>query len=88
MRFRSSGLGTRELKGRLVRLSPVGKDLLVYQIQTYDPVEWRMMAALERKDIPKIVKGLLQPSILFHTVRTLFFLKKNPKEPEDLLNVS
>jgi hypothetical protein len=87
MRFRSSGLGQRELKGRMVDLSPVGKDLLLYQIQTYEPVEWRMKAGLERKDIPKILKGLLQPSILFHTIRTLFFLKKDPKEPEDVLNV-
>jgi len=87
MRFRSAGLGQRELKGKMVNLCPVGDDLLVYYIQTYEPVEWRMKAGLERKDIPKVVKGLLQPSVLVHTIRTIFFLKKNPREPGDVLNV-
>ena len=87
MRFRSTGLGQTELKGRMSDLSPVGEDLLVLHIKTYEPVEWRMKAGLERKDVPKIVKGLLKPSIFFHTIRTLFFLKKNSKEPEDLLDL-
>jgi hypothetical protein len=85
MRFRSSGLGEKELKGRMAKLSPVGKDLLVYQIHTYEPVEWQMMAALEYKDIRAIVKGLLKPNILLHVVRTLFYLRENPKEPEEIL---
>ncbi len=72
----------------MVDLSPVGDDLLVYKIQTYEPVQWLMKAGLERKDIPKILKGLLQPSVFFHTIRVLFFLKKNPNEPEDILNAS
>ncbi len=88
MRFSSSGLGQRELKGNMVGLSTVGKDLLVLKIQTYEPVEWQMRAALERKDVPQIIKGILKPSILFHTIRVLFSLKKNPKEPEDLLKLS
>ncbi len=88
MRFRSSGLGKTELKGKMSRLSPVGDDLLVYYLQTYEPVEWHMRAGLERKDILKIVKGLLRPAVFFHTIRTLFFLKKNPTEPEDILDKS
>ena len=88
MRFRSSGLGKAELKGRITGLSPVGGDLLVCHIQTYDPVKWHMRAGLERKDVPQLLKGLLQPAIFFHTIRTLFFLKKNPKEPADILDKS
>ena len=88
MRFRSTGLGPTELKGKMSGLSPAGEDLLVYHIETYDPVEWHLRAALERRDIPKILKGMLKPSILFYIVRTLFYLKKNPKEIEDIMDKS
>jgi len=88
MRFRSTGLGKTELKGEMSHLSPVGDDLLVFHIQTYEPVEWHLRAALERKDVPKILKGMLKPSILFHIIRTLFYVKKNPKEVEDLMDKS
>jgi len=69
-------------------LSPAGEDLLVYHIETYDPVEWHLRAGMERKDIPKILKGMLKPSVLFHTLRVMFYLKKNPKEPEDIMDTS
>jgi hypothetical protein len=49
-------------------------------------VEWRLRAGLERQDIPQILKGLLQPAIFLHMIRTLFFLKKNPKEPVDIFD--
>lgn len=88
MRFRSTGLGESELKGRMSDLSPNGKGLLVYHIQTYEPVEWHLGACLERKDIPRILKGCLKPSVFFHVLRTLFYVKKNPREPEDLLDKS
>jgi hypothetical protein len=88
MRFRSTGLGQKELKGNMSDLSPVGEDLLVFHIETYEPVEWHLKAAMERKDVPKILKGILKPSILFHTIRTLFYLKKNPKELEDIMDKS
>ena len=88
MRFRSSGLGKTELKGNMSSLSPVGKDLLVYSIQTYEPVEWHLRAAIERKDVPTILKGVLQPAVLFHIIRTLIYLKKNPKEVPDIMDKS
>lgn len=88
MRFRSSGLGKTELKGNMSSLSPVGEDLLVYSIETYDPVEWKLRAGMERKDIPKILMGMLKPSVLFHVIRTLVYLKKTPKEIEDIMDKS
>ena len=88
MRFRSTGLGKTELKGKMSDLSPTGEDLLVFHIKTYEPVEWHLRAGLERQDIPKILKGILKPSILLHIIRTLFYLKKNPKELEDLMDKS
>ena len=88
MRFRSSGLGKTELKGNMSSLSPVGHDLLVYKIQTYEPVEWQLRAAIERKDVPTVLKGVLQPEILFHIIRTLIYLKKSPKEVPDIMDKS
>ena len=88
MRFRSAGLGKTELKGRISHLSVAGEDLLILHIKTYDPVEWHLKAGLERKDVPKVVKGMLKPSILFHVVRTLFYLKKNPRELQDIMDQS
>ena len=88
MRFRSTGLGKTELKGRMSDLAPVGEDLLVYHIQTYEPVKWHLKAAMERRDVPALVKGFLKPSILLHTIRTLFYIKKNPKEVEDIMDKS
>jgi hypothetical protein len=88
MRFRSAGLGQTELKGKIADMSPVGEDLLVLHIETYDPVEWHLRAAMERKDIPAILKGMLKPSILLYIIRTIFHIKKNPKELEDIMDKS
>lgn len=88
MRFRSAGLGQMELKGRISDMSPVGEDLLVLHIETHEPVEWHLKAAMERKDIPKIVKGMLKPSIISYIIRTLFYVKKNPKELKDIMDKS
>ena len=88
MRFKSTGLGPQELKGTLEDLSPVGEDLLVLHIKTYDPMKWDLKAALERKDILKMIKGMLKPSILFFILRTLIYLKKDPKEPVDIMDKS
>lgn len=88
MRFRSTGLGESELKGRLTDLSPDDEGMLVMHIQTHDPVEWHLRAGLDYRDIPKIFVAFLKPSILFHVIRTLIWVKKNPKEPEDLLDKS
>lgn len=62
--------------------------MLVLHIETYDPVEWHLRAAMERKDIPRIVKGMLKPSILFYIIRTIFSTKKSPKELEDIMDKS
>jgi hypothetical protein len=88
MRFRSAGLGQTELKGNIADMSPVGEDLLVLHIETFDPVEWHLRAAMERKDVPRIIRGMLKPSILFYIISTIFSLKKNPKELEDIMDKS
>ena len=83
MRFKSSGLGDKELKGRMTSLSLVGQDLLVMHIETYEPVQWHLRAGLEVNDVPALIKGLLKPSVLLLVIRTMFWVKKNPREPTD-----
>ena len=62
--------------------------MLVLHIETYDPVEWHLRAAMERKDVPAIVKGMLKPSIFLYIIQTIFRIKKNPKELEDIMDKS
>lgn len=85
MRFRSSGFGdNRELIGHMADLSPTGKDLLVFHIQTTEPVEWHLRAGMQFSDIPTILKKmLLNLPVLFMTIKTIFSVKENPKEPEE-----
>lgn len=80
MRFKSSGLGEdKELKGYLYDLSPVGEDLLLFQIQTTEPVQWRLRAGLQFNDIPVILRGILKPSVLLFVLSSLFS-KNNSRE--------
>ena len=88
MRFKSTGLGPQELKGTIEDLAPAGRDLLVLHIKTYDPVEWHLKAALEPRDIFNMVKGILKPTILIYLIRTVIYLKKDPKEPVDIMDKS
>jgi hypothetical protein len=88
LRFRSAGLGPTELKGSISSISPVGKELLVLHIKTHSPVEWHLKAGLEPRDVPMVIKGILKPAIIFHIVRTLFYLKKSPKELKDIMDPS
>ena len=69
-------------------MSPVGEDLLVLHIKTHDPVEWHLKAAMERKDIPKVLKGMLKPSILFYIIKAIFYTNKVPMEPGDIMDKS
>ncbi len=83
MRFRSSGFGDeRELVGYMSDLSPVGEDLLVFHIETTEPVQWHLRAGMQFSDVPDILKGMLKPSVLLLVIRAVFHLKSNPKEPE------
>jgi hypothetical protein len=88
MRFRSTGLGTSELRGGMKDLSPAGKDLLVLRFKTVEPVEWEMKAGLEYHDILSVLKRFFKPSVLFFVLRCLFYVKKNPEEPEDIMDKS
>lgn len=87
MRFRSTGLGNTELRGDLETVRLSDKGLLTADFQTTEPVQWHLGAALEPSDIPKLVKVIFKPSLVLKTIQSVFWIKKNPKEPENLMTV-
>ena len=87
MRFRSTGLGNTELRGDLQAVHLSDKGILEPDFQTTEPVQWHLGAALEPSDIPKLVKVIFKPSLVLKTILSVFRIKKNPKEPENLMAV-
>jgi len=87
VRFRSTGLGNTELRGNLETLHLSDKGMLTADFQTTEPVQWHLGAALEPSDIPKLVKVIFKPSLVLKTIQSIFWIKKNPKEPENLMAV-
>jgi hypothetical protein len=88
VRFRSAGLGTTELKGRIDYMAPIDKGLMVMHINTYSPVKWHLKAGMEPRDVTPVVKGIIKPSILLHIIRVMFYIKRNPKEITDIMDKS
>ncbi len=86
MRFRSTGLGTTELRGYLESVHLSEKGMLVANFQTTDPVQWHLGAGLEPHDIPKLMKIIFKPSLIFKTIQSIFWIKKKPMEPENLMS--
>lgn len=86
MRFRSTGLGNTELRGYLLGVSLSDKGVLVANFQTTEPVQWHLGAGLEPSDIPKLLRVILKPSLVFKTIQSVFWVKTNPKEPENLMS--
>ncbi len=69
MLMRSTGLGKTELSGRISGLIRQG-DYLVLQVETEQPVKWKIRVAIARPDIWQVIKGLLRwksLTILFST---------------------
>lgn len=87
MRFRSTGLGTTELKGYLEFVKRSENGLLTARFQTTEPVKWHLGVSLEPSDIPKLVKVIFKPSLILKTTLSVFRIKKDPKEPADLMKV-
>lgn len=59
MLMRSTGLGKTELHGRISGLVRQG-DYLVLQVETIEPVKWKIRVAICRPDIWQVIKGLLR----------------------------
>lgn len=88
MRFRSTGLGKAELRGRMTDLTPTDRNQLVFTMDTYEPVQWCLKASIQREEVIVLLKSLLDPLTLLHIIRAIFYLKKNPNELEDIMDKS
>ena len=59
MLMRSTGLGKTELSGRISGLVR-HQDYLVLQVETVQPVKWKIRVAIARPDIWQVIKGILK----------------------------
>jgi hypothetical protein len=63
MLVRSTGLGKAELKAEIVEIRRQG-DYLIMEMQTTEPVRWRIRGGLSFKDLRALLKATLRFSIL------------------------
>jgi hypothetical protein len=63
MLMRSTGLGKAELVAELTTLKRQG-DYLIMEMQTSQPVRWKIRGALSHKDMKMVLKAMLKLSIL------------------------
>jgi hypothetical protein len=79
--FRSTGLGKAELVGEIVAVKAQG-DYLIMEINTTEPVRWKVRGAVSCKDLKVLIKMMFKLSVF------LFFLKvgawfREPQSPGD-----
>jgi hypothetical protein len=63
MLFRSTGLGKTELKAKVTGLVVQG-DYLILQVDTLEPVRWKIRAAMSLPDMWTVIKSVMKPSNL------------------------
>ena len=68
MLFRSTGLGKRELVAEIVGIRCQG-DYLIMEVQTTEPVKWKIRGGLSWKDLRILIKQALKLSVLSFFVK-------------------
>jgi hypothetical protein len=63
MLFRSTGLGKTELKAKVNGVVRQG-DYLILQVETLEPVKWKIRACISLKDMWAVIRSVLKPSNL------------------------
>ena len=63
MLFRSTGLGKTELKAKVSGMTRQG-DYLILQVETLEPVRWKIRAAFSMPDMWTVIKFMLRSSNL------------------------
>jgi hypothetical protein len=72
MRLRSTGLGRTELEAEVVDVKKVD-DLVIFFVNTTNPVKWRTRMGFQEKDLRKLVLAILRPRNLLFILGALFF---------------
>ena len=79
MLYRSTGLGKSELVAEIVTVRRQG-DYLVMEMQTTEPVRWKIRGALNREDFKGLFKALLKMSTIGFFLNIAGCFKK-PQHP-------
>jgi hypothetical protein len=65
MLFRSTGLGKRELVAEIVAVKRQG-DYLIMEVQTTEPVRWKIRGGVTWKDLRMLIKVVLNRQVLWY----------------------
>jgi hypothetical protein len=79
--FRSTGLGKAELVGEIVGIKAQG-DYLIMEINTTEPVRWKVRGAVSIKDLKTLVKMMFRLSVLLFFVKVAAWFRE-PQSPGD-----
>ena len=80
MLFRSTGLGKTQLTGNVTEIKRTG-DFLIMFVDTVEPVQWRIRAALSFRDLAAIFVCLLRVSTIAFLLSPLQWFKKDAQLP-------
>jgi len=80
MYFRSTGLGKKELAGKMVEMKRHG-DFLVMHVDTTEPVKWKIRAAMSFRDLATAMKACMKIAILKFLLSPKQWFNKQPKHP-------
>jgi hypothetical protein len=78
MLMRSTGLGKTELSGKISGLIRQ-EDYLILQVETIEPVKWKIRVAIAKPDIWQVMKALLKWKNIKVLLSTRW--KAEPKHP-------
>ena len=76
MLFRSTGLGKTELKAKVTGVVRQG-DYLILQVDTLEPVRWKIRAGISLPDMWVVIRSMMKPTNL-----KIMFSRKWTKEAE------
>ena len=83
MLMRSTGLGKTMLVGKIVDLQRKG-DYLIVQIDTTEPVKWRVRTALSFKDLATVAVACAKASVVGFILSPAQWFKKEPDKLSDI----
>jgi hypothetical protein len=79
--FRSTGLGKAELVGEIVGVKAQG-DYLIMEINTTEPVRWKVRGAVSFKDLKVLIKMMFRLSVFLFFVKPALWFRE-PRSPGD-----
>jgi hypothetical protein len=75
MLFRSTGLGKRELVAEITGVRAQG-DYLIMEVQTSEPVRWKIRGGVSWKDLRTLLKVTLKMSVVSFFLKPWGWFKK------------